>query len=404
MRNNGIRKWFIMTKESIVMALDNIRSNKVRSFLTLLGIMIGVMAVITLISTVSGVSGTISTSFSNMGVGTLTVSVTGSDLKSGMTPEDMTVISNLESVDGVVPSISLNGRVSYGRSVKTGMTVSGKNAYYFTLNNDMIIQGRNLNFIDDDNRSYVCVIAQTVVDEFFLGTDPIGQTLYVSGLPFTIVGRYKEDSGGGVASIFSGSADVIIPYTTAMKVNNSDEVNSFTVYLKAGADSSAAQDEIEDAMDVLFDYEEDCYTVASMETIENTMNTMTTMMSSLLAGIASIALLVGGIGIMNMMLTTVTERTAEIGLKKALGAVPGQIQMQFLLESFLLSMIGGLLGVLFGLALSFILCQVLGTSFVLNGGAIALGVGFSAAVGIIFGWAPARKASRLNPIDALRAV
>ena len=399
-----LRKKLIMLRESIAMALDNIRSNKVRSFLTLLGIMIGVMAVITLISTVSGVSGTISSSFSDMGVGTLTVSVTGSDLKTGMTPEDLQVITELENVDGVVPSISLNGRVSYGNNVQTGMSVSGKNAYYFTLNEDMIIQGRALNFIDDDNRSYVCVISQKIVDEFFLGINPVGETLYVSGLPFTIVGRYEEDSGGGIASIFMGSPDVMIPYTTAMKVNNSNEVTSFTVYLKDGADSAAAKEEIEDAMDVLFDFEEDCYTVASMESIEETMNTMTTMLSSLLAGIASIALLVGGIGIMNMMLTTVTERTTEIGLKKALGAMPGQIQMQFLLESFLLSMIGGLLGVAFGLALSYWLCQLLGTNFVLNMGAIALGVGFSAAVGIIFGWAPARKASRLNPIDALRAV
>ncbi|QUA52831.1 ABC transporter permease [Aristaeella lactis] len=399
-----LRKKLITIRESAAMALDNIRSNKVRSFLTLLGIMIGVMAVITLISTVSGVSGTISSSFSDMGVGTLTVSVTGSDLKTGMTPEDLQVITELENVDGVVPSISLNGRVSYGNNVQTGMSVSGKNAYYFDLNGEMIIQGRTLNFIDDDNRSYVCVISQKIVDEFFLGINPVGETLYVSGLPFTIVGRYEEDSGGGIASIFMGSPDVMIPYTTAMKVNNSNEVTSFTVYLKDGADSAAAKEEIEDAMDVLFDFEEDCYTVASMESIEETMNTMTTMLSSLLAGIASIALLVGGIGIMNMMLTTVTERTTEIGLKKALGAVPGQIQMQFLLESFLLSMIGGLLGVAFGLALSYWLCQLLGTNFVLNMGAIALGVGFSAAVGIIFGWAPARKASRLNPIDALRAV
>ena len=400
----GIRKRWIMFRESTVMALDNIRSNKVRSFLTLLGIMIGVMAVITLISTVSGVSGTISSSFSSMGVGTLTVSVTGSDLKTGVTPEDMEVITALENVDGVVPSISLNGRVSYGSDVQSRISVAGRNAYYFVLNEDMIIQGRALNFIDDDNCSYVCVISQEIVDEFFLGINPIGETLYVSGLPFTIVGRYKEDSGGGVASIFSGSPAVLIPYTTAMKVNNSNEVTSFTVYLKEGADSAAAKQEIEDAMDVLFDFEEDCYTVSSMESIEETMNTMTTMLSSLLAGIASIALLVGGIGIMNMMLTTVTERTAEIGLKKALGAVPGQIQIQFLLESFLLSMIGGLLGVVFGLALSFGLCRLLGTGFVLNLGAVALGVGFSAAVGIIFGWAPARKASRLNPIDALRAV
>ena len=401
---NGIRRRTVMIRESIVMALDNIRNNKVRSFLTLLGIMIGVMAVITLITTVSGVSGTIASSFSDMGVGTLTVSVTGSDLKTGMTPEDLQVISGLENVYGVVPSISLNGRVSYGRDVQTRISVSGRNAYYFQLINDMIIQGRALNFIDDDNSSYVCVISQEMVDEFFLGIDPVGETLYVSGLPFTIVGRYKEDSGGGVASIFLGSPDVLIPYTTAMKVNNSNEITTFTVYLTEGADSAAAKQEVEDAMDVLFDFEEDCYTVSSMDIIEETMNTMTTMLSSLLAGIASIALLVGGIGIMNMMLTTVTERTAEIGLKKALGAVPGQIQLQFLLESFLLSMIGGLLGVVFGLALSFGLCRALGTTFVLNGGAIALGVGFSAAVGIIFGWAPARKASRLNPIDALRAV
>ena len=398
-----MRKTFIMLRESIAMALDNIRNNKVRSFLTLLGIMIGVMAVITLITTVSGVTGSITSSFSSMGVGTLTVQVSGSDLKSGVTPEDLQVITNLDNVDGVSPTVNLNGRVSYGKNVQTGKTTSGKNAYYFSVNEDMIVQGRGLTFIDDDNSTYVCVISQDLVDEFFLGKNPIGETLYVAGLPFTVVGRYEEDSGGGVSSIFMGSADVIIPYTTAMKVNNSDEVTSFTVYLKEGADSEAAQSEIEDAMDVLFDYEEDCFTVSSMESIEDTMNSMATMLSSLLAGIASIALLVGGIGIMNMMLTTVTERTTEIGLKKALGAVPGQIQSQFLLESFLLSMIGGLLGAFFGLALSFALCKVLGTNFVFNGGAILLGVGFSAAVGIIFGWAPARKASKLNPIDALRA-
>ena len=399
-----IRAGWIMLRESVAMAFDNIRGNKVRSFLTLLGIMIGVMAVITLISTVSGVSGTITSSFSSMGVGTMTVTVSGSDLKTGMTPEDLAKISALDTVDGVVPSVSLNGRVSYGKDVQTGYNVSGKSAYYSVLNSDMVVQGRTLNFVDDDNYSYVCLIGQEIVDEFFFGINPIGETLYISGLPFTVVGRYEEDSGGGIASIFMGETDIIIPYTTAMRINNSNEVTSFTVYLKDGVESDDAEEEISDEMDVIFDFEDDCYTIASMESIEETMNTMANMMSALLAGIASIALLVGGIGIMNMMLTTVTERTAEIGLKKALGAMPWQIQTQFLLESFLLSVLGGLLGAAMGIILSYILCNVLGTTFVINGGALALGIGFSAAVGIIFGWAPARKASRLNPIDALRAI
>lgn len=398
-----IRGTFVMIGECIRMSLDNIRGNKVRSFLTLLGIMIGVTAVIALISTVSGVSGSLASSFNSMGAGRLSVSVTGSDLKTGMTPEDLADVTALDSVDGVVPSVSLNGRVSYGKTVESNASVSGRNAYYFQSNPDLILQGRALNFIDDDNSTYVCVISQEMVDTFFFGVNPLGETIYISGIPFTVVGRYEEDSGGGVASMFSGNPDILIPYTTAMKINNSREITSFTVYLQEGTDSEEAAAEIEERMDVLFDYEDDCFTVTAMTSIEETMETMMSMMSTLLAGIASIALIVGGIGIMNMMLTTVTERTVEIGLKKALGAIPWQIQVQFLIESFLLSMIGGLLGVAAGLGLSYVLCNVLKTHFVLNTGAIALGVGFSAAVGIIFGWAPARKASKLNPIDALRA-
>ena len=394
---------FAMLKECVAMSLSNIRGNRMRSFLTVLGIMIGVTAVIALITTVSGVSDSLSSSFSSMGAGTLTVSVTGSDLKSGMTDTDLDELAGLDIVDGITPTVSLSARVSRGGSYETGISVSGNSAYYFQTNEGVVERGRAINVVDTANTSFVCLISQEMVDTFFYGVDPIGEELYIDGVPFLVVGLFSDEESESIASIFSGGNDILVPYTTALKMNNENVVTSFTIYLTDGVDSEAAADVIEAEMDVMFSYEDDCFTVTTLSSVEDTMEEMLSMMTALLAGIASIALLVGGIGIMNMMLTSVTERTTEIGLKKALGALPWQIQAQFLIESFLLSVIGGLAGVVAGLLLSLGLCQMMGTEFALNPGAIALGVGFSAAVGIIFGWAPARKASRLNPIDALRS-
>ena len=394
----------VMLRECVAMSFSNIVSNRVRSFLTVLGILIGVTAVIALITTVSGVSGSLSSSFGDLGAGTLMVSVTGSDLKSGLSTEDLDALCELERVDGITPSVSLNARVSRGGSYESNVSISGRNAYYFQSNPDAIGRGRTLSFIDEDNRSYVCWITSDMIESFFFGVNPVGEQLYISGVPFLVAGILSDDQTQSIASIMSGSADIVIPYTTALKMNNENAVTSFTVYLADGADSETAADEIEAKMDIMFSFEEDCFTVTTMSGIEDTMEQMLNMMTALLAGIASIALVVGGIGIMNMMLTTVTERTVEIGLKKALGALPWQIQAQFLIESFLLSMIGGVAGVAMGLLLSFTLCRILGTVFTIDLSAIALGAGFSAAVGIIFGWAPARKASRLNPIDALRSI
>lgn len=393
-----------MLKECIVMSLSNIVNNRMRSFLTVLGIMIGVTAVIALITTVSGVSGSLSSSFSSMGAGTLMVSVSGSDLKSGMTTDDLETLRSMDEIDGITPSVSLNARVSRGGKYDSGISVSGKNAYYFQTTEDVLTRGRMLNVIDESNMSFVCWINQDIIDTFFFGVDPIGESLYIDGVPFLVAGVISDEGSQSIASMMSGSADILIPYTTALKMNNESVVTSFTVYLADGADSETTADAIEAEMDIMFSYEDDCFTVTTMSSIEDTMEEMLSMMTALLAGIASIALVVGGIGIMNMMLTSVTERTMEIGLKKALGALPWQIQVQFLIESFLLSMIGGIAGVLFGLILSFIMSRVMSTTFIISMSAIALGTGFSAAVGIIFGWAPARKASRLNPIDALRSV
>ncbi|MGN0778872.1 MAG: ABC transporter permease [Aristaeellaceae bacterium] len=400
----SIRKTLVMLRECITMSLENIWGNKTRSFLTVLGILIGVTAVITLITTVSGVSGSLSSSFSSMGAGTLTISVTGSDLKSGLTSDDLAELTELDTVAGLTPTVTQSVRVSHGGTYNRGIQVSGKNAYYFQTNEDVVTRGRALNVIDEDNMSFVCLINDEMVETFFYGVDPVGEKLYVDGIPFSIVGLFSDENTESLTSIFSGSPDILVPYTTALKLGRESLVTSLTVYLEDGVDSDDAAAEIESAMDAMFSFEEDCFTVTTMSSVEDTMEEMLGMMTALLAGIASIALVVGGIGIMNMMLTTVTERTVEIGLKKALGAIPWQIQMQFLIESFLLSMIGGIAGVAMGLVLSIALTNMMGTKFVLSVGAIVLGVGFSAAVGIVFGWAPARKASKLNPIDALRSM
>ena len=391
-----------MMVESVRMSVSNIRQNRMRSFLTILGIMIGVTAVIALVTTISGVSSSISDSFSSMGASTMTLSATGTDLQGGLTAENMEEISELDHVEGVSPSVSLSVTAARGDAYESGVSVSGRNDDYFVQEPDTLARGRAVNSIDLDQSLRVCLISEELVETFFYGDDPIGQELYLDGMRFTVVGVLAADADSSVSSMFSGSDAVIVPYTTALKMNGETLVSSLTLYIDEANAAEIVESELETCLDAIFDYEDDTYSITTMESIADTMESMLSMMSALLGGIASIALLVGGIGIMNMMLTSVTERTVEIGLKKAIGARPGQIQAQFLIESFLLSMVGGLAGVVLGIALSAILCQVLGTGFSLSYGAIALGVVFSAAVGVLFGWSPARKASRLNPIDALR--
>lgn len=388
--------------ESVRMSVSNICHNRMRSFLTILGIMIGVTAVIALITTISAVSATISDSFTSMGAGTMTLSAPGSDLKAGLSADDLETLTALEHVEGVSPTVTLNVTAAQSNAYESSVSVGGRNAYYFTANDGLIARGRAITPLDVNQSSRVCLISSDLVETFFYGADPIGETLYLSGRSFTVIGILTDDGDSSISGMMSGSSDVLIPYTTALKMNGESLVTNLTIYIDSAESSSLVETELEPVLDALFSYEDDTYTITTMDAIEDTMSSMLSMMSMLLGGIASIALLVGGIGIMNMMLTSVTERTVEIGLKKAIGAEPGQIQLQFLIESFLLSMAGGMIGVLLGIALSAILCSVMGTAFSLSYSAIALGVGFSAAVGIIFGWSPARKASKLSPIDALR--
>ena len=257
-----------------------------------------------------------------------------------------------------------------------------------------------------ENEAYVCIIDQDLADNLFPGEDPLGSQVIVGGIRYTVIGLQGEDSNlmASMAGM-GGSVDgtITIPYTNALKLSGNSSVTSLDVYVADTDRTQELQEAVESVLYKAFNENEDCYNVFSMDSLLDTMDSMMSMMTYMLTGIASIALLVGGIGIMNMMLVSVTERTKEIGLRKAMGATPERIQVQFLLESIVLSLIGGLIGVALGLLISFAAASLLGTDFVISSSAVGLGVGFSAAVGIVFGWAPARKASRLNPIDALRS-
>ena len=397
-----------MLGESVRMSLDNIRSNKMRSFLTVLGIIIGVMAVIALMTIVNAVTNTITEQFTAMGTGKLTVQATGTALKRGLTESDLSELRALENVADVDPKASLTATVSSGDAFIENMSIDGYSDVYFRKQGDSFIsRGRALNILDMDSVNRVCVIDSKASSKLFSGSDPLGEHISIGGIEYLIVGTLSDDSDADVMSQAMGLSEdgrIIIPYTAAKKQAGQRNVISLDVYVDDTDKMDDTVTAVEAVLKSAFNYKDDSYTVINMESLLDTMDTMMGMMSNVLAGIASIALLVGGIGIMNMMLVSVTERTAEIGLRKALGAQPFQIQMQFLIESFVLSLIGGLLGLIVGVIVSYIVVTSMGATFVMSHDAIALGVGFSAAVGIIFGWAPARKASRLNPIDALRNV
>ena len=401
------RKWG-MFMESVNMSVSNIVGSKMRTFLTTLGIIIGVAAIIALMTVVQGATDTMTAQFDAMGLGTLRVSISGTAIKRGLNEAELDQVLDCAHVAGISPSLSGTVTGSRGEAWSDAITIYGNGDEYFRHNPDMLSRGRAINAIDAAQESRVCLVDGNAAKTLFYGEDPMGKTLYLSGREFVVVGIIDEEEDASLFSqiLLGGSSDgaVYMPYTTAKKLMGTSTVSTLEIYVTDPDKTEAAIDELEAVLDGIFNYKDNAYMIINMESMTDAMNLLTSMMMSLLVGIASIALVVGGIGIMNMMLVTVTERTTEIGLRKALGAEPSQIQMQFLIEAIILSLIGGIIGVIVGLTVSFLICLSTDILFSFNTFAVALGVGFSAAVGIIFGWAPARKASNLNPIDALRSM
>ena len=388
------------------MALQNIKNNKLRSFLTMLGIVIGVGAVIALITIVESVTGYVINQFEELGAGTISLTAQGTNYKHGLTEDDLETIASIEGVDAVAPSASMNCSVVYDNEVTDGINVQGVSAVYFSHNSTVTTSGRLFNSAESSGESNVAVVDQDFVDNVLNG-EGTGTEFILNGYRYEVIGVTKNDDS--VMSALSGSSDgtVTVPYKNVLKMSSQKNVTSADIYYSEDTDSSDLQDRLKAALDKIFNVDEDsedeAYTLISMDSLLDTMQEIETMMTTMLAGIASISLVVGGIGIMNMMLVSVSERTKEIGLRKALGAQPSRIQMQFLIESITLSVIGGIIGIILGILVAILGSTLLGTTFSLSGGAILLGMGFSSAVGIIFGWMPAKRASALNPIDALRS-
>ena len=376
-----------MLKESIRMSWQNIRGNKMRTFLTMLGIIIGVTAIIALITTVGSATGEITSQFSALGAGKVSVSISGTAIKHGLNESDLTHIAALDNVAGVDPNVSLRTYAAQDGQLVEDVTLEGRSNDYFSVQDDLIGRGRALKAIDMDRSSHVCIIDQTLASAAFPNEDPLGQALILHGQQFTVVGVLSEDSGNDLMAAMSASSDggkAIIPYPAAMRLSGSNTVRSLTLYLKDSSLSSETVDNVKQLLDSAFNYRDSAYSIINLDSLLDTMNSIT--------------------GMMNMMLVSVSERTTEIGLRKALGARPGLIQMQFLMESVMLSLMGGFIGILVGNLVSWMIAMALDITFQLNAGAITLAFVFSASVGILFGWAPARKASRLNPIDALRSM
>lgn len=397
-----------MFRENIKMSWQNIIGNKMRSFLTILGIVIGVTAIISLITIVQGVIDETNSQFTSMGTGKITVQAFGTPLKQGLSDSDIKNISDIENVAGVSPNLSIISSAVKDGIVVEEITIEGKNDVYFKNTEDLLSRGRAFNILDMESKNKVAIIDSEISKSLFFGRDPLGDTIVVNGTTYSIVGILDDESSNDIMSMLNAGSNengkVIIPYTTAMGMAGIGSITSLEVNIGNTVFIDETIDQIELVLNQAFNFKEDSFNIINLDSLIETLETMQGMMTAMLTGIAAISLLVGGIGIMNMMLVSVTERTTEIGLRKALGAEPGSIQMQFLIESIFLSLLGGLIGLILGVAISYIASTVIGMPFKLNTMAVTLGVGFSGAIGIIFGWAPARKASLLNPIDALRSI
>ena len=401
-----------MYKESFLMAWASLIANKMRSILTMLGIIIGVAAVIALVSIGNGVKQDIQNSISSLGSNLLMV-MPGAPRTPGVRPSqgsmkslkvsDYQAISKLDGVKAASP-YTANSYVTIYQSKNWTTTVSGVSSNFQDVNNWTMAEGRFISSKNVENRERVAVVGQTVVKNLFAGEDPVGKEIRVKNIPFRVIGVLNSKGNGTMGN--DQDDTIFIPYTTAMeRVEGVDYLRM--VYVVASDDNGIdrLQSDIENLLRVrhsIKDTNLDDFNIQNMKSIMETMEQTTGTLTLFLGAVAAISLVVGGIGIMNIMLVSVTERTKEIGLRMAVGARPQDIMRQFLLEAVLLCVVGGALGIMIGKAISIIVSRTMNWATASSPEAMALAVGVSVFIGLAFGWYPSWKASKMDPIDALR--
>ena len=387
---------------SLKMALRSIGASKMRSILTMLGIIIGVMALVVLVSLVSGATDSVTSTISSLGSSQLTVTLEDDTI-------DLDTLEQWESSElalGQIAPYATDSAEGSGSEGSGSVTVYGTTESYYDIQNLQLSMGRWLKQSDLDNHTYVCVLNQTAAEELVGYTDCVGQAVMLNQTKYTIVGVLADDENSLTSLLTSGTMIAYLPYTSLVRLSGtvSPEVSTFYVSAPQGGTLDQAETAVIDLLMEYCEEDEDAFEVSSQDSLESALSSVTSMMTVMLGGIAGISLVVGGIGIMNIMLVTVTERTREIGIRKAIGASRGTILTQFLMEAVVLCMMGCCLGIFLSWAILQIVNTVVASldmAFHLNLGVVLISVGFCFVIGLVFGLYPANKAAKMKPIDAL---
>ncbi|QKF76898.1 ABC transporter permease [Arcobacter defluvii] len=401
-----------MLVNAFLIALKEIRRNILRSFLTILGIVIGVASVIAMVMIGDGTTENVKESISKLGTNMLTLRV-GQERRGPprednsskpFTNEDITAIKNeVQNIKAVAAENSATVNVVYGNKSNSSSVIGTSNDY-FIIKDWEVTDGRTFDDAELNSGKSSCIIGTTIVKQLFENENAVGANIRLKNFSCNVIGVLKSKG----AAAFGRDQDEIVIVPLKMfqrKIKGDKDISSILISITEGKYIENAKTEITSLMQERRNIkigETDNFYIRDMEEILSTMTSTTQMLTYLLGSIAAISLLVGGIGIMNIMLVSVTERTREIGVRLAIGAMESEVLLQFLVEAVVLSTLGGMIGILFGLAIGYIVVHSMSLAFIINNQIIMISFFFSTLIGIVFGYFPARKAARLNPIDALR--